>query len=592
MLVNDIAQDSTVGSSSFVDVVEGNTNPGVLLDEEIDVREDNLPNIEDRKLAFFYTNADSLGNKVNELHAIAMTYEFDIICITETLPKFRYSSQCNLDINLDKYDSYCTDSGRGIAIYIRQDLKSELVKANTNFHENLLIKIKLNEGKELLLGCIYRSPNSSLDNNRMLVSLIEEMCSMNMGNLVVGDFNLKEVDWPNHYVNASEQHFATILYDRLNDLFLEQLIMEPTRHRAGERPNILDWIVTDSANLVENIKIGAPLGVRGDHNTITFEFEIPPEYTKLPERLNLYRGDYESMINILLGINWQEKLENLNCEQSWECFHGLMMNLIDNHIPLFRKSNNKKKLWMDNETREVVREKNRSWNRYRRNKSEANWKEFTVVRNRTNHFINKKKSKFELRIAEEIQINPKQFWRYVKSKSPSNREFPTMIDLEGKIHDSDQSKCEMFNSYFANVYTLENLSNIPSTTTTVPTVLMSCDITLEKVKSLLTKLNTSKAAGPDNLHSKILFELREVISTPLFMIFNKSLSEGVLPQMWKQAIIKPLFKKGSKKVPSNYRPVSLTSVCCNLLEKLVRNTIVEYHSGLYGIKRPLLKKAT
>ena len=100
-----------------------------------------------------------------------------------------------------------------------------------------------------------------------------------------------------------------------------------------------------------------------------------------------------------------------------------------------------------------------------------------------------------------------------------------MIDLEGKIHDSDQSKCEMFNSYFANVYTLENLSNIPSTTTTVPTVLMSCDITLEKVKSLLTKLNISKAAGPDNLHSKILFELREVISTPLFMIFNKSLYE-------------------------------------------------------------------
>ena len=65
----------------------------------------------------------------------------------------------------------------------------------------------------------------------------------------------------------------------MNDLFLEQLIKEPTRHRADERSNILDWIVTDSANLVENIEIGAPLDVRGDHNTITFEFEIPPEYT-------------------------------------------------------------------------------------------------------------------------------------------------------------------------------------------------------------------------------------------------------------------------------------------------------------------------
>ena len=61
MLENDIAQESTIGISSFVDLVEENRNPGVLLDEELVFRGENLSNNEDRKLAIFYKNAGVLG---------------------------------------------------------------------------------------------------------------------------------------------------------------------------------------------------------------------------------------------------------------------------------------------------------------------------------------------------------------------------------------------------------------------------------------------------------------------------------------------------------------------------------------------------
>jgi hypothetical protein len=61
-----------------------------------------------------------------------------------------------------------------------------------------------------------------------------------------------------------------------------------------------------------------------------------------------------------------------------------------------------------------------------------------------------------------------------------------------------------------------------------------------------------------------------------FVIFKKSFETGIVPEKWKVAIITALFKKGDKKLASNYRPVSLTSILCKLLEKLIRKRIIEH----------------
>ena len=62
----------------------------------------------------------------------------------------------------------------------------------------------------------------------------------------------------------------------------------------------------------------------------------------------------------------------------------------------------------------------------------------------------------------------------------------------------------------------------------------------------------------------------------LTLIFNKSVSTGKVPLAWKDAHISPIFKKGNKIDPSNYRPVSLTSVICKLLKKIVRKHIMNH----------------
>ena len=82
--------------------------------------------------------------------------------------------------------------------------------------------------------------------------------------------------------------------------------------------------------------------------------------------------------------------------------------------------------------------------------------------------------------------------------------------------------------------------------------------------------------GVDGIPPKLLKEIVEQISTPLAKLFNSLLEEGIVPSEWKEANITPPFKKGSRNKPENYRPVSLTSVVCKLLETLIKDNMVEF----------------
>jgi hypothetical protein len=65
------------------------------------------------------------------------------------------------------------------------------------------------------------------------------------------------------------------------------------------------------------------------------------------------------------------------------------------------------------------------------------------------------------------------------------------------------------------------------------TFLDNIDVTVDEVLKKRSGLKTDKSAGPDSLHPKVLFEVRQSISYPLYVLFNKSLSEGVVPEDWK-----------------------------------------------------------
>ncbi|KAF2346319.1 Reverse transcriptase domain [Trinorchestia longiramus] len=91
-----------------------------------------------------------------------------------------------------------------------------------------------------------------------------------------------------------------------------------------------------------------------------------------------------------------------------------------------------------------------------------------------------------------------------------------------------------------------------------------------EVEEQLSILNPYKSTEPDGLGPRILNETAEVISESLTNIFNRSLETGIVPDDWKRANVTPIFKKGNKQIPNNYRPISLTFVISKTIERLLK----------------------
>ena len=92
---------------------------------------------------------------------------------------------------------------------------------------------------------------------------------------------------------------------------------------------------------------------------------------------------------------------------------------------------------------------------------------------------------------------------------------------------------------------------------------------LELKNSSEKKINTSKAIGPDNISNVILKECANQLAPGLSEIFQNSIDSRKLPTDWTNANISPVFKKKDVHLAENYRPVSLTSVTCKLLEHII-----------------------
>ena len=96
------------------------------------------------------------------------------------------------------------------------------------------------------------------------------------------------------------------------------------------------------------------------------------------------------------------------------------------------------------------------------------------------------------------------------------------------------------------------------------------------VKKILSELNPTKTPGVDSVHPYVLKMCLDSMSRPLSKIFENSYSSGIVPELWRNANITALYKKGNKLQASNYRPISLTSVICKCMEKIIKSTVTDH----------------
>ena len=220
------------------------------------------------------------------------------------------------------------------------------------------------------------------------------------------------------------------------------------------------------------------------------------------------------------------------------------------------------------------------WRVYSRTRKDEDYAKYKEALNAATTEIRQSKRSYEQKLVCNIKNDSKSFYAYVRSKQNVQDKVGPLEDSAGNIISQGYLMAEDLNGYFSSVFTKEDISSLPIADAKFQGAksdyLGPLVVTPELVAKKIKAMKDNKSPGVDGIPPKLLMETVEQISIPLARVFNLSLKEGVVPFEWKEANIIPLFKKGSRNKSENYRPVSLTSVICKLLERLIKDHMVEF----------------
>ena len=568
----------------FIDPHEGGVNEldsGQCKRNEVRDSHKKLENnakLSENIISCFYANARSIVNKLDELALYVSEEKPDVIGITET---WLHEDILNSEIGFKGYTVFRKDRisnikirGGGVMLYISNKFNAIEVEdlKEDNFPESLWCRLEFEKFK-ILLGICYRPPDSAKTNDDSLFNLITKACECSKDVIIMGDFNYPQLNWK----DDSLLNISSPFVECLNDNFLTQMVNESTR---GD--NTLDLLITSNEDFIENVRIEEPFST-SDHKIVRWSIVIGRNNNKENDRkqFNYFKGNYDDAKEKIKDIDWQLRFNNLGIEEMWEEFKNEIFKLRDEFIPIMKSRNSKQK-WVTKEVTKRRRAKEKAWKKYvKSGKSEVEYNNYLVKLHEANKTNKQAKVEFEKKLASNIKKDSKSFFAYVGSKQRTKDKVGPLLNEKGDIVSDHKEAADLLNKYFSSVFTAELDSNIPEPINLfnrdlLQDGLLQIDVSDETVKAKLGKLNVSKSPGLDDIHGKMLFELRECICRPLGLIYRATLERGEIPVDWKDAGVTPLFKKGKRSESQNYRPVSLTSIPCKVLESIIKDGVLAH----------------
>ena len=512
-----------------------------------------------------------------ELETYVKLHGYKIIAVTESWATPEISDS---ELGLEGFVMFRKDrsdvrdgKGGGVLLYVSNELRcAQVDKLNSFKCESIWVELQDDLQANVIVGVCYKSPSVSEHELKNLFSAIKQAGSGRC--LVVGDFNYPSINWENWECNKEDEEFV----DLIQDNFLFQHVRVPTREK-----NILDLVISSEPSMVEELKVLEHFST-SDHNMVEFNFVLRTGCCNaVTYKYDFRKGDYEAIALALNETDWGLMFEGKGTLQCYEILIDKLNNLMDQYVPKTKVKKQQRCLWLNGRVKKAIRKRNKKWKLYKATKKDTDYKKYKECRNIVVTELRKARKTFECKLAADIKSNPKSFYRYVRTMTKSKDRVGPLKDSSGTIIDDDQSMCDTLNNFFASVFTKEDTHNVPEVVNIFneenSQFLSTVQITSDDVYDKIIKLKDGKAPGDDGFVPEFLKCLANVVSVPLAVIYNKSIAEGIVPQEWKRANVTPLFKKGSRSEPGNYRPVSLTSYLGKILEAILKESILDHLSS-------------
>lgn len=527
-----------------------------------------------------YFNIRSLKKK-NKLENIIMYLQKhkrpDFLFLTETWLK-------NTDTKYFKIMGYqglhnCRNTrGGGVAVYVKEGLQFELLDAPVIEKCNI-VGIKLANFKYKFL-CLYRSPKNNMST---YLAELNKLLENYQNTVIIGDMNINVLKSS----RICKKYLDIIALNSYQIKNCEQKKIEITRrNKTRSKGSLIDHVIAPN-NLLCSMKT-KDVSI-SDHKMLDIKFTLKQKLKLKSTKLQKQKTDYYKFKQTLT-----EKLS-----RPVDSYGSLIDIIMDAKIASTVMSTVKTYNipWFNNSIYKTMKERDKAYRKMKTSPENPDFKkQFKKLRNQVTKLIRKSKTDISSRRLQAAGNNMKKTWKVINElmgcPSGDRSMVPARLQYNGRQLNTDEEIANGFNCFYKNM-AADLQKKLEVSPVHFDEVVTDCSICLQQctdneLDEIVSTLKSSSSAGPDGITSRDIKQIYPIIKVSLLAAINKCFKTGEFPSLCKISKIVPVYKKGDKHQPQNYRPISINSVLSKILEKAMKNRFSRFFSlsaGQYGFQK-------
>ena len=537
-----------------------------------------------KAMSMFHCNIRSLQKNLALLEDFLYSLDKrpEILAITET--RLNANSICNVDLlNYELYHTDSPTSAGGAAIYITKTLKSiprPDIKFNMQLVESCWVEINPCNGKSpILIGSIYRHPGANMEEfAKQLDDLIKKV--QNRYQLyILGDMNIDFLKYNSHAL--TEEYL-----DMLHSNNISPIITKPTRI-TNYTATLIDHIYTNNTNQI--ISGIATIDI-SDHLPTFCIVDIPVQKQKCKRYYRDYsQFDSELYLQDIKAIDWSTiHIESNDLNGIATKTIRTLQLIVNKHAPRKQISKTKQKQfskpWITNGILKSIKNKQSMYRTHFLSNNPAKTAEYKKYANKLNHLKAVSKKVYYCKQFNLHRSNLKATWKLIGTlikRKTKGQTSPSRITINDKTFTNKLDIAEQFNKYFISVgpslaSTIDHYDEEPTkyiNKSPVSSFIMS-PVEAPQVCRLFQNLNENKTSL--DIPNKLIKIASEPLSLPFTYIYNQSIANGIVPDVFKISRVTPIYKSGEVTDTGNYRPIATLSSFSKVLERLIYNQLYQF----------------
>ena len=459
------------------------------------------------------------------------------------------------------------------------------VKTSLRKHHTIIANYR--QWKGTAPGCTFngRHDDHSVRRFKEMIKVWEAALAQNNPTTIFGDLNIDRYEPNDPESRPDLKNLIPLLKDVQSNHNLVLINTEPTRYRHGQRPTLLDLIISNSPQNISNVKnisnfCSEHMGVMCRININ--QLIINPQFRKIRCRKNLN----SSILMPLIENN--QKLQSIFSTSNPDFIADTLTNEIDIIVESVAPSKlvqiqKKDKLKITGETRTKIDEADKAVTHATKTLDQNDFRKARNLQNEVKNCIKRDETEY---LKANLNNNKTDF-RTIKEELEDNNKTPTRIIHNGEEIRSQKRIADTMNKFYVKkieeirknfedetdkaIDVLKAIKNKPTTTFNFKPV------DVYTVHELIDKTKRSNSSGKDTLTANIMKECHQFFSRALCHLFNSMLYHKRFPQNLKTSKLIPLLKPNKDpNLPESYRPIAILQASEKIIEELMRKQMQEY----------------